>query len=174
MREIPPFGCGSLAAEWPLLLECASPRPDPDSLRAVVAANLDWDVLLTLAEEHGTLALVGRKLRAAPELDIPRNVLQRLHDRRKGQIFFTLSMTSELLRLLSALSAEHVESLVVKGPVLSVQAYGDAGIRQYADVDLLVRHSEIQRATEVMIAAGYEADVPLSAIKAGRIPGEYL
>jgi len=42
------------------------------------------------------------------------------------------------------------------------------------DLDLLVWHKEVRRATEILIAAGYEPDVPLSAIAAGKIPGEYL
>jgi hypothetical protein len=58
--------------------------------------------------------------------------------------------------------------------VLAVQAYGDPAMRAYGDLDLLVRQRDIRRATELMIAAGYEAAVPLSAIDAGKIPGQYL
>jgi hypothetical protein len=62
----------------------------------------------------------------------------------------------------------------VKGPVLAVRAYGDPARRGYGDLDLLVRQRDIRRATELMTAAGYQAAVPLSAIDAGRIPGQYL
>jgi len=40
--------------------------------------------------------------------------------------------------------------------------------------DLLVRRRDIRRATELMIASGLPAAVPLRAIDAGKIPGQYL
>jgi hypothetical protein len=64
--------------------------------------------------------------------------------------------------------------VVVKGPVLAVQAYGDPAMRCYGDLDLLVRQQDIRRATELMSAAGFVPAVPLSAIDAGNIPGQYL
>jgi hypothetical protein len=47
-------------------------------------------------------------------------------------------------------------------------------MRSYGDLDLLVRQRDIRRATELMLAAGYQAAIPLSAIDAGKIPGQYL
>jgi hypothetical protein len=64
--------------------------------------------------------------------------------------------------------------LVVKGPVLAVQAYGDPAMRAYGDLDLLVRQRDIRRATELMSAAGFAPAIPPSAIDAGKIPGQYL
>jgi len=72
------------------------------------------------------------------------------------------------------LVAARIRTLVVKGPVLAVRAYGDPGLRQYVDLDLLVRDEDIREATKLMIEGGYEADVSWSAIAAGKIPGEYV
>jgi hypothetical protein len=55
-----------------------------------------------------------------------------------------------------------------------MQAYGDAQMRSYGDLDLLVRQRNIRGATEAMLASGYQAAVPLSAIGAGKIPGQYF
>jgi putative nucleotidyltransferase-like protein len=63
---------------------------------------------------------------------------------------------------------------VVKGPVLSARAYGDPGMRRYEDLDLLVRHKDISRFTELLTAEGYEPRVPIGEIRAGKVPGEYL
>jgi hypothetical protein len=70
--------------------------------------------------------------------------------------------------------SEEIDAVVVKGPVLAVQAYGDVAMRSYGDLDLLVRQRDIRRATELMSAAGFAPAVPLSAIDAGKIPGQYL
>jgi len=97
-----------------------------------------------------------------------------LLERRRAQVFATLRMTGELFRLLELFAAQDILALVVKGPVLAIQAYGDPAMRSYGDLDLLVRQRDIRRATEALLVASYQAAVPLSAIDAGRIPGQYL
>jgi hypothetical protein len=63
--------------------------------------------------------------------------------------------------------------LVTKGPALSVRCYGDPGLRQYGDLDLVVREADIRRATQAMLELGYEPRIPLAAIDAKKMPGEY-
>jgi hypothetical protein len=101
-------------------------------------------------------------------------IREALRDRRRAQSFFTLRLTAELFRILDSFASEGIGALVVKGPVLAVQAYGDPGVRAYGDLDLLVRQRDIRRATELMSARAYVPAVPLSAIDAGKIPGQYL
>jgi Uncharacterised nucleotidyltransferase len=50
----------------------------------------------------------------------------------------------------------------------------DPSLRRYVDMDLLVRHRDIAAATRQMLDMGFHADIPESAILAGKIPGEYL
>jgi len=85
-----------------------------------------------------------------------------------------LSMTAELFRLLDLFRRAGAEAIVIKGPVLSVRVYGDPGLRQYVDLDFLIRARDLQSATHALIQSGYDPDVPLQAIEAGKIPGEYL
>jgi len=99
---------------------------------------------------------------------------QALLDGQRAQNFATLRMTAGLFRILDEFASAGIGALVVKGPVLAVRAYGDPAIRSYGDLDLLVRRRDIRRATELMMAGGYDAAVPLAAIDAGKIPGQYL
>jgi hypothetical protein len=117
---------------------------------------------------------VVARLRDLPEDLVPPEIKQTLIDRQRAQIFFSLRMTAELFRILDRFTSEGIGALVVKGPVLAVQAYGDPAMRSYGDLDLLVRQRDIRRATELMIAAGYAQAVSLSAIDAGKIPGQYF
>ena len=159
--------------EWVVLLECASATPNPQRLREL-ASRADWSRLLELAEEHGVIGHLAARL---PELDeniVSTEKRSALAELRRAQVFRTLGMIRELFHLLELFAGRDISSLVVKGPVLAVDAYGDAAIRSYGDLDLLVRQRDIRRATEVLEVAGYEAAVPLSAIDAGKIPGQYL
>jgi hypothetical protein len=100
--------------------------------------------------------------------------MQTLVERQRAQIFFTLRLSAELFRLLDRFALEGIGVLVIKGPVLAVQAYGDPAMRSYGDLDLLVRQRDIRRATQLMISAGYDSQIPISAIDTGKIPGQYL
>jgi hypothetical protein len=161
------------AKEWELLLACASPESNPQKLKELLP-RADFSALLTFADEHGVTGLLAARLRDLGPEDIPAEAQQQLREKRRTQMLVSLGMTAELLALLEKFKNAGIELLAIKGPTLSVQAYGDAGMRQFGDLDLLVRDRDIYLASEIMIAAGYAEDVSLAAIKAGKIPGEYV
>jgi len=170
---LPPFESSSIQNEWPVLLECASPQPDARKLSALVhAAN--GPRLLELAAEHGVLGHLAARLGKMDGDSVLRETKRALLDGQRAQNFVTLRMTAELLRVLDQFASVGIGALVVKGPVLAVRAYGNPAMRSYGDLDLLVRQRDIRYATELLLAAGYRAAVPLAAIDAGKIPGQYL
>ena len=170
---MPPFEASSLRTEWPVLLECATPQTNARRLAELIRLA-DWPRLLALAEEHGVTGHLAARLRDLDPGLIPPEIRQSLLERQRAWAFVTLKMVAELFRLLDRFASNGIGALVVKGPVLAVQAYGDPAMRSYGDLDLLVRQRDIRRATELMIAAGYDAQVPIGAIDAGKIPGQYL
>jgi len=135
---------------------------------------LDWGVLLELAEEHGVLGIVAVCLQELNYDGVPADAREKLQSRLRAQYLFTLSMTAELFRLLDDFGRAGIEALLVKGPLISLLAYGDPAVRSYVDLDLIVRHRDILPATQHLIALGFDADVPERAIQAGKVPGEYL
>src|SRR5882762_554791 len=168
-----PAGVASIRNEWSALLECAFPSHDRQRL-VVLLRSADWARLLVLAEAHGVAGHLTACLRNLDEDVVPPEIRQTLVDRQRAQIFFTLRLTAELFRILDRFTSEGIGALVVKGPVLAVQAYGDSVVRSYGDLDLLVRQRDIRRATELLSAAGFSPAVPLSAIDAGKLPCQYL
>ena len=81
--------------------------------------------MLILAEEHGVLGHLSACLHALDTNLVPLEVKQSLKEYQRAQIFFSLRMVVELFRLLDRFASEGIGALRVKGPVLSVQAYGD-------------------------------------------------
>jgi hypothetical protein len=164
---------GSFKNEWSVLLECASPWRKSQQHSGLLP-SVDWSLLLLLAREHG---VIGHLTACLSDLDasvIPPDRKQAFVDQQRAQNFLTLRLTAELFRLLEIFAAEGIPALVIKGPVLAMRAYGNPAVRSYGDLDLLVRQKDIRRATESMLASGYEAAVSLRAIDAGKIPGQYL
>jgi Uncharacterised nucleotidyltransferase len=159
--------------EWIALRECVSPWSDEERLRQCFPA-VDCHRLLLLAREHGVVGQLAACLNKLDPPVIPSEIKQALLERQREQNFLTLRLTGELFRLLELFQRNQVSALVIKGPVLAVQAYADPGMRGYLDLDLLVRQREIRRATELMMASGYQPAVSLDAIQAGKVPGQYL
>jgi hypothetical protein len=159
--------------EWVALLECASGNADSSRLRELLR-NAPWPALFTLAEEHGVIALLAASLHRFEENIVPSEIAQKMRECHRTQVLSTLKMTAELFRLMELFRAAALDTMLVKGPTLAVRAYGEPGSRHYGDLDLLVSHRDIRRATELMIAAGYKSDISLDAIHAEKIPGQYL
>ena len=159
--------------DWPLLLaSCSIPR-DPAKIKSLAIEIPDSESLLRLAEAHSVVGHLAVAVAGVPdELSCP-PLLDSLRARHRAHLLSTLTLTAELFRILELFRQSAVEFLVVKGPVLALRAYGDPGARQYADIDMLVRDGDIQRAAEIFIAAGYQSRVSVAAIQAGKIPGEY-
>ena len=171
---MPPFATHPIDNEWDLLLACASPIANSTTVTQRLHVPLDWHLLLNLAEEHSVLGLLAQRLQASNFQDVPQEAREKLQARMRAQHLFTLSMTAELFQILNDFSATGIQTILVKGPIISLLAYGDSAIRSYVDLDLLVRHSDILNASQHMVALGFEADVPERAIRAEKIPGEYL
>lgn len=168
-----PQGAEALEAEWELLLECAGPHFDGHRLAEKLRATFDWPSLIAFADDHGTLGLTAARLIEHDGSFIPSQHRETLRHWRRNQALFTMNLSAEMFRLFDSFAASGVQALVIKGPVLSVRSYGDPGLRQYGDLDLIVRDNDILRCTELMMALGYEASVPVTAIHAKKIPGEY-
>jgi len=134
----------------------------------------DWDLLLELAEEHGVLGLLSKRLAPAQHESVAPAAREKLQARMRSQQLFVLGLTADLFQILEEFDRNTIETILVKGPIVSLLAYGDPATRNYADLDLLVRHRQILAATQCMRRLGYEADVPEDAIEAGKIPGEYV
>ena len=159
--------------EWDMLRECVSPWRDAQRILRLFP-SVDWSRLLLLAGDHGVIGQLAASLIDWSEPSVPFEIKQALLERRREHNFLTLRLTGELFRLLELFHRNEIPALLIKGPALAARAYADPSVRTYGDLDFLVRQKDIRRSTEFMMASGYQAAISLSAIDAGKIPGQYL
>jgi Uncharacterised nucleotidyltransferase len=157
-----------------LLVACATPPNNQQAISECLAAKPDWDLVFRLGEEHNVIGILPLRLQRGAFPSIPAEVHEKLQARVRAQNLCALSMAAELFQILDDFAAVHIEPLLIKGPSVSLLAYGDSAVRTYGDLDLIVRHRDILTASQHMLAMGFEADVPETAIRAEKIPGEYF
>jgi hypothetical protein len=168
------LGAKPFDREWKFLCACVSPAPSSAAEISALAAELDWSLALELAEDHSVLGVIAGRLKESDHAGMPADAWKKLLNRIWVQHLFSLSMAAELFRILDAYGKEGIETILVKGPVVSYLAYGDPAVRSYVDLDLLVRDASILPACRILTALGFKPDIPEAAILAGKIPGEYL
>lgn len=147
-----PFG-----PELQLLFKCCAlgPREKIQSgVRSRLAAVSDWSEVLRLAEHHGVTPLVYQALRDAADA-VPASVLDDLQRRYEHNARRNLTFTVELFRVMDCLEACGVKAIPYKGPALAEAAYGNLALREFSDLDLLVRRCDVQRAKEAVKKLGY-------------------
>jgi len=117
------------------------------------AAELNWDGLLDLAHRHTVAPLLYAMLHDAEVA--PPDFLNRLRGSVQAIARFNLSLSAELVRLLSIFGRHGIDVRPLKGPALSAALYGNLGFRTFADLDLLVRRKDVRPAKELVEAEGY-------------------
>ncbi len=147
--------------EHELLLACARVKVEHetvDEIRVYLSEHIDWEYLIRIALRHGVIPLLSRNLaKTFPEV-LPGDVKDRL-----GKYFLTnaqrnLLLTGEMLKVLDLFEAQGILAIPFKGPVLASLAYGDQSLRQFSDLDILIRERFVPTARDLLISMGYRPD----------------
>jgi hypothetical protein len=155
-----------------LLLDCARATIEPetaDRIRARVAAGLNWDRLVALAQRHGLAPLLYTHLSQVCDAQVPAGTLAFLQDYARKNTAFVVLLTGDLVRLLKVLEANGITAVPYKGPAIALKLYGNVARRQFADLDILVRRRDVWEASRVIEAEGFEPLVPIPSAMRGRL-----
>jgi hypothetical protein len=158
----------SARPETELLLCCARSHLTPETAsRAaeLLRAEIDWEYFLSLASRHGVMPLVYRRLTDSFRANVPAARLDDFKARYRTNGAHSLFLAGELIRLLDSFERAGVEAIPYKGPALAVAVYGDVALRQFLDLDIIVRPRDVGQATEILKHAGFE---PHFALKDAR------
>jgi Uncharacterised nucleotidyltransferase len=148
-----------------LLLACAASTVDAaraTRIRELAARETDWNDLVSRARRQSVLPLLFWQLDACcPDL-VPAPTLQLLREYFQQNTARNVLLTGELLSFLNALKAQGIAAMPYKGPSLAVSVYGNLGLRQFADLDILIRKADVAAATEVLLDLGFSAHFKIS------------
>jgi hypothetical protein len=145
------------------------------------ATQIDW-VRLSTVIPPDLCAYVGYKLaQIGLQGQCPTSLWEQALNRRRVAAAQWLRYRFELQRLVEAFSKHNVDFLLLKGPILAFAAYPHHSLRSMSDIDLLVRPETVDKAIELVYAAGFRCPqrfkfaqpVGLAGPARSRRPGQY-
>jgi Uncharacterised nucleotidyltransferase len=122
----------------------------------------DWDSLLKVAREHGVLPMLFLRL-ADLDRAVPPAAQEYLRAEYHRNVLHSLGNAAELIGVLEAFDHEGIPAMPYKGVVLGASIYGDLTTRPAGDLDLLIQHRHLVRATALLLERGYQLTTPLHA-----------
>lgn len=146
----------AIAPELEALLWCLRLRlADPSERSPAFGSTFDWPGFLRLADQHRVLPIAYSALTG--NWQGPPSEFERLRAEAIGVSLRSAALAREAVRLSALIETAGIPVIVTKGPILGSLAYGNPALRQFGDIDLLVRPDDAYAAAEALLADGYEA-----------------
>jgi putative nucleotidyltransferase-like protein len=141
-----------------LLLRCARAHIDAGTegrMRDLLQQEVNWKYLIDTAAAHGVKPLLCHNLANSCPESVPKTILDQLKRYLQVHSLNNLFLTRELIRLLGGLEKIGIPAIPWKGPVLAVMAYGNVALRQFGDLDILIRERDAMTAKDLLLSSGY-------------------
>lgn len=123
-----------------------------------IATGVDWNLVFILARRWYVEPVALSNLRKDFAELLPIDVLERVVADEQEARVLVLSRTLMVVDLSNRLNEAGVRVVVLKGPTISIAAYGDASLRTFADADLLIRSEDVSAARDLLLQLGFTRD----------------
>ncbi|HEY9614633.1 nucleotidyltransferase family protein [Allocoleopsis sp.] len=151
--------------EVELLLCCARTEINTttaERIKTLLRQGIDWVYLSQTAAQHGVMPLLYCSLNNTCPEAVPKPIWSQIRDYFYSNTRHNLFQTSELCKLLVLFQDHHIRAIPFKGAVLAASAYGNLGLREFGDLDILIPEQDVPLATELLISQGYQPPSQLS------------
>lgn len=118
----------------------------PEQLSVLLRADLNWPRFLQLVRAHRVVGPVLGGFLTTDLRNVPDSELAQLKADHNANARRSLFLTGQLIAVLQLLSSHRIPAISFKGPILSLDAYGDPAIRGSGDLDLLIHRSDMPAA----------------------------
>jgi hypothetical protein len=156
LRKTSPAFRLMIATSW--LAPDSWQRNQKEAIREAVEAGPDWTEYLRLVDRHRTPALSWAALGRVPGLKIPEPERQELQRRSDACRMQAVEHCLLLAGVLKVFNRAGIPVMTLKGPILSLDLYGDVGLRESRDLDLAVVPDDLSRAQACLNDLGWQLD----------------
>ncbi|WP_430786403.1 nucleotidyltransferase domain-containing protein [Virgibacillus flavescens] len=120
--------------------------------------DINWQLFVKLAIHHRLYPLLYSSIRLLDEQFVPAFVPQTLMQYYKRNAFQMLRLSAEMERVSTLFSKEKIRLLLLKGPALAHELYGDISLRTSGDLDVLIQIDELENVDKLLTESGYKKD----------------
>lgn len=150
-------------------------QDDIDTIRSFLnTERFKPNTLITLSNQHGILPLVYKTIKnlskntSSQSLSLSKcstlnAFLSSLKDAYMQIAQRNMLMSAELIRIVQLLEENDIDALAFKGPTLAQMAYGDITLRQFGDLDILIRKDDRVKMIPLMTTQSYIPDIILKS-----------
>ncbi|MEK5641242.1 hypothetical protein BK138_14930 [Paenibacillus rhizosphaerae] len=141
---------------------CALIRSEDNDSHLTLLSNLtregfDWDIFIKFVDHHRVYPLVYERLSKLKASTIPVNIMDLLREMYKRNMLFMMSLTAEMHAINECFDKENIPVIMLKGPVLSQELFGNISSRTSKDLDIYIPIKDIDRAEALLLESGYSA-----------------
>lgn len=137
-----------------LLLLAAPAEPERNGLEEI-AAQSGWQRFLFLASIYHVAPLLWHNRKRMAGF-VPEDVLRELEKRATDAQFKQARVAAELVGAVTALAANGVQCLVLKGITMAIRVYGGMAARPQSDNDVLIEEEQLDEAVQALRAGGWK------------------
>lgn len=124
--------------------------------------NTNWEKFIGLCTQHGVISIVYKKIREFDIEIIPEKIIKKLKELYQQIVQWNFIQSNQLIKVLKLLRKNNINVIPIKGPVISLQAYGDIGYRMFQDLDLLISYKDFIPIYDLLYSEGYQPSSVLS------------
>ena len=125
-------------------------------LRWLPSIQQDWRTFAAACDFHHLATFVFCRLLDLVGDSVPAGLLEHLRTQFYEISASNYRLAQKLVDLTSMLQSHDVPVLAYKGPALAMALYGNLALRQYSDLDLVVRKEHLLKVVGVMRHRGFE------------------
>ncbi|MDI9497144.1 MAG: nucleotidyltransferase family protein [Bacillota bacterium] len=148
----------ALPDEMKLFLLCSIkdiPVEQEEKIRDILGAGISWDDFLIIVERHRVYMTVYRQLTRIHSENVNSRALNELHRISQRKVMQSVRLASELVNVARLLEDSDISVISLKGPLLSINIYGDIAYRSSKDLDILISEHDIDKADKLLLANGF-------------------
>jgi hypothetical protein len=133
-------------------------------LKALAETVTDWQYFSSLANKHGVAALVYYNLEKLDFIKcIPKDPADLLHNALLVNISRNARNGEAAASVLNLMNNEAIKIVLLKGLALELTVYGNKGLRQMTDVDVLATRDDCLKARRVLMENGFSS-LPVKSV----------
>jgi hypothetical protein len=148
-----------LTPEDKLILSCVKIQPTPvelEQINSLIPLIRDWEYLAANIIERGIGPLLFKKLPLlSNNVLIPTDVQTKLQQAYYRTMSRSMVLYEHFRKITEAFALHNIQVIALKGIYLSEWLYQDIGLRQFSDIDILVKKEDGERCLSILAGLGY-------------------